>query len=69
VTYHPLCDSVVVFDRRVDQRVVQFGVSGLLYNSNLLMYDRQDGGQSESLWSQLQARTVTGSVEDRTLPA
>ncbi len=60
VTYNPLCDSVAVFDRRVDGRVLEFGVSGLLYNSNLLMYDRRPDGGDESLWSQLQARAVTG---------
>ncbi|GAF92675.1 unnamed protein product, partial [marine sediment metagenome] len=40
VTYCPLCDSVVVFDRRTDRGELQFGVSGLLYNSNVLLYDR-----------------------------
>lgn len=59
VTYSPLCDSVVVFDRRVDGEVLEFGVSGLLFNSNLLMYDRRHGG-GESLWSQLQRRAVAG---------
>jgi len=59
VTYNPLCDSAAVFDRRVNGRVVEFGVSGLLYQSNLLMYDRTPGG-GESLWSQLQARAVAG---------
>jgi hypothetical protein len=60
VTYSPLCDSVVVFDRRVSDETVEFGVSGLLYNSNLLMYDRQEDIGGESLWSQLRARAVTG---------
>ncbi len=58
VTYCPLCDSVVVFDRRIDGKVLEFGVSGLLYNSNVLMYDR--GGRPESLWSQLAAQGVSG---------
>lgn len=60
VTYCPLCDSVVVFDRRVGGKVREFGVSGLLYNSNVLLYDRQPDGAGESLWSQLQMRAVTG---------
>ena len=72
VTYSPLCDSVVVFDRRsarvprdpadpaLPATAPEFGVSGLLYNSNLLMYDRRPVGADESLWSQLQARAVTG---------
>lgn len=69
VTYCPLCDSAVVFDRRVDGEVPTFGVSGLLYNSNVLMYDRQDDATQESLWSQLQARAVTGpaAAEGKTL--
>ncbi len=60
VTYSPLCDSVVVFDRVVDGEVLEFGVSGLLLNSNLVMYDRRYGGVGESLWSQLGARAVAG---------
>lgn len=60
VTYNPLCDSVVVFSRRAGDQVLTFGVSGLLYNSNLLMYDRSSGGGPESLWSQLLARAVAG---------
>jgi hypothetical protein len=60
VTYNPLCDSVVVFDRRVNGETLEFGVSGLLYNSNLLMYDRRPPAEGESLWSQLLARAVAG---------
>lgn len=58
VTYCPLCDSVAVFDRRAAHGVREFGVSGLLYNSNVLMYDR--GGRPESLWSQVAAQGVSG---------
>jgi len=43
VTYNPLCDSVVVFDRRVGERTLEFGVSGLVWNSNLVLYDREVG--------------------------
>jgi hypothetical protein len=60
VTYNPLCDAVVVAKRTVDSEVVEFGISGLLYNSNLLMYDRQEEDGVASLWSQLQARAITG---------
>ncbi len=60
VTFNPLCESSAVFDRRVAGEVLEFGVSGLLYNANLLMYDRRPGARGESLWSQLQARAVTG---------
>lgn len=40
VTYHWPCDSAAVFDRRVNGAALQFAVSGLLYNANLLMYDQ-----------------------------
>lgn len=58
VTYCPLCDSAAVFDRRDGEKVREFGVSGLLFNSNVLMYDR--GAKTESLWSQMMTRGVTG---------
>ena len=60
VTYSPLCDSAVVFDRNVAGKTRTFSISGLLYNSNLLMYDRRPDGRGESLWSQLQFRAVAG---------
>ncbi|MCH8805305.1 MAG: DUF3179 domain-containing protein [Planctomycetes bacterium] len=60
VTYDPLCDSAVVFDRRVGDETLAFGHSGLLYNSNLLIYDRRDDPRAESLWSQLQFRAIAG---------
>ena len=56
VTYCPLTDSAVVFDRVVEDRIEEFGVSGRLYLSNVLLYDRR----SESLWSQLGSQAVTG---------
>ena len=49
VTYCPLCDSSAVFDRRRGDSTVEFGISGLLYNSNVLLYDRGVVGK-ESLW-------------------
>ncbi|MCM2373967.1 DUF3179 domain-containing protein [Aporhodopirellula aestuarii] len=57
VTYCPLCDSAVVFDRWTPLGEREFGVSGLLYNSNVLMYDRSD---TESLWSQVKGEGVSG---------
>ena len=67
VTYNPLGDAVVVFDRRADGEVLEFGVSGLLYNSNLLMYDRRPDAAGESLWCQLLCRAVAGPRADTTL--
>ena len=69
VTYHPLCGSSVVFASEVAREVagepLSFGVSGLLYNSNLLLYDRRPEAVGESLWSQLQARAVAGPAAAR----
>jgi hypothetical protein len=60
VTYNPLCDSVVVLSREVEETVPRFAVSGLLLNSNLLLYDTRDELAASSLWSQIQARAVAG---------
>lgn len=47
VTYCPLCNSGVAFDRDVGDEVLEFGTSGSLYKSALVMYDRQ----TETLWT------------------
>ncbi len=60
VTYNPLCDSAVAFRREARGQRLTFGVSGLLYDSNLLMYDRHPAARGESLWSQLLFRAVAG---------
>ncbi len=66
VTYSPLCDAVAVFDRRVPpgSEALRFGHSGLLFDSDLVLYDRRPGHRGESLWSQLQARAITGPAAD-----
>jgi hypothetical protein len=56
VTYCPLCNSGLVFDRAVDGQTLDFGTSGKLYQSDLLMYDRQ----THSLWAQMEGRAVVG---------
>ncbi|MAF59558.1 MAG: DUF3179 domain-containing protein [Candidatus Pacebacteria bacterium] len=60
VSYCPLCLTGVVFDRRVDSKAVEFGVSGKLWKSNLLMYDRTGDSETESLWSQVLGEGVLG---------
>jgi hypothetical protein len=60
VTYCPLCNSALVFDRRVAGQTLELGVSGLLYQSNVLLYDRARSGGTDSLWNQIQMRAVTG---------
>ena len=57
VTFCPLCDSSIVFNRNSNDTTLTFGVSGLLYESNLLMYDTS----TESLWSQALGRAVVGT--------
>lgn len=56
VTYCPLCFTNQVFSRTINGTVVEFGTSGKLYNSNLVMYDRS----SKSLWSQALAEGIVG---------
>jgi len=60
VTYSPLGDSVVVFDRRIGGEVVEFGHSGIVYNSNLVLYDVQSTAEASSLWSQLRFEAIAG---------
>ena len=58
VTYCPLCYTNQVFERIIDGQEVEFGTSGKLYNSNLLMYDRY----TESYWSQALGMAVKGEL-------
>ncbi len=58
VTYCPLCNSSLVFDRRVDGRALTFGTTGNLRKSDLVMWDRQ----TESWWQQLSAEAVVGEL-------
>ena len=58
VTYCPLCYTNQVFERIIDGKTVEFGTSGKLYNSNLLMYDRL----TESYWSQALGEAVKGEL-------
>ena len=58
VSYCPLCNSAVAYDRRVGERILDFGTSGALFNSALVMYDRQ----TESLWSHYTGQAVVGHL-------
>ena len=58
VTYCPLCNSGMTFDRRVKGRVLSFGVSGKLRNSDMVMYDRQ----TQSWWQQAVGRGIVGKM-------
>ncbi|MFQ5595708.1 MAG: DUF3179 domain-containing protein [Anaerolineae bacterium] len=63
ITWCPLCYSALVFSRRVDKQELTFGVSGKLYQNNLIMYDHQ----TESLWSQLLGQAVAGPLQGEQL--
>lgn len=58
VTYCPLCNAAIVFDRRVDGRVLEFGTTGKLRKSDLVMYDRQ----TESWWQQFTGEAIVGKL-------
>lgn len=58
ITFCPLCGSAMVFDRTIDGVTYEFGVSGYLYQSNMLMYDRQ----TDSFWSQTLGEAVVGEL-------
>jgi hypothetical protein len=57
VTFCPLCNTALAFDREVEGRVLDFGVSGNLRNSDLIMWDRQ----TESWWQQATGEGIVGA--------
>nr|WP_277813251.1 DUF3179 domain-containing protein [Haloferax sp. ATB1] len=63
VTYCPLCGSAVVADRLAGGEPTYFGVSGLLWMSDLVMYD----DRTNSLWSQVLATAIRGELTGETL--
>lgn len=62
VTYCPLCKTGIVFDPVVNGKQLEFGVSGKLWQSNLLMYDRTQNPENESYWSQVLGQAVVGPL-------
>jgi len=63
ITYCPLCQTALAFIRVVEGRTVQFGVSGMLFNSDLVMYDRW----SNTLWSQVWGKGLVGRFAGKEL--
>jgi hypothetical protein len=63
VTFCPLCNTALVFDRRVEGKTLDFGTTGNLRNSDLVMYDRQ----TESWWQQFGGEAVAGRYAGTTL--
>jgi len=65
VTFCPLCGTGVAFYSDIAGKTTDFGVSGLLYNSDVLLYDRE----TESLWSQIMGQAVAGELVGEKLKA
>ena len=63
VTFCPLCNSALVFDRRVNGRTLSFGVSGMLRHSDMIMYDRE----TESWWQQAIGTGIVGAMNGAAL--
>lgn len=63
VTYSPLCNSVAVYDRRVDGQTLVFGATGRLRYANLVMYDRE----TESWWQQFTGEAIVGTLMGKRL--
>lgn len=58
ITYCPLCDAGLAFERAVDGQILDFGTTGILRNADLVMYDRQ----TESWWQQFTGEAVVGEM-------
>lgn len=63
VTYCPLCNTGIVFSRELDGRLLDFGVSGKLLHSDMIMYDRQ----TESWWQQFTGEAIVGELAGKQL--
>jgi hypothetical protein len=59
LVFCPLTGTSTVWDRKINGAVTSFGVSGFLYNSNVVPYDRASG----SNWSQMLLKSVNGTLE------
>ena len=63
VTFCPLCNAAVVFDRRLGEQTLEFGTTGKLRHSDLVMYDRQ----TESWWQQFTGEAIVGAMTGQKL--
>jgi hypothetical protein len=63
VTFCPLCNTAIAFKRTLDRQVLDFGTTGRLRYSNLVMYDRQ----TESWWQQATGEAIAGELTGRWL--
>ena len=60
ITLSPPSETVTVWDRRVGDETIEFGVAGRIYQSNAIMFDRRESESEESLWSQYSGQALTG---------
>ncbi len=63
VTFCPLCNTAIAFERALDGRVLDFGTTGRLRFSNLIMYDRQ----TETWWQQAEGNAIAGELAGQQL--
>ncbi len=63
VTFCPLCNASIVFDRELDGVIYDFGTTGRLRRSDMIMYDRQ----TESWWQQFVGEAIVGKLTGATL--
>jgi hypothetical protein len=63
VSFCPLTGSGVAWDREINDNITTFGVSGNLFNNNLVPYDRNSG----SFWSQMKLKSIKGPLGDAEL--
>jgi hypothetical protein len=65
ITYCPLCGSGIAYERKINGQEVEFGTSGKLYNSNLVMYDRK----TDTYWTQIDGLAIVGQLTGQKLKA
>ena len=65
ITYCPLCGSGIAYERIINGQEVEFGTSGKLYNSNLVMYDRL----TDTYWTQIEGLAIIGELTGQKLKA
>jgi hypothetical protein len=63
ITYCSICNSAIVFDRRLGRRILTFGISGFVHGSNMVLYDRE----TESWWQQFTGEAIVGDLTGRKL--
>lgn len=63
ITFCPLCNTALVFDRRLEGRLLDFGATGRLRHSDLVMYDRQ----TETWWQQATGGAIVGALVGKEL--